>query len=110
MGMGLPRALRTLGVAVGWAFALAPALALLPAAVLDEGPGGAVRATVFPWALAALDPYVWDCARNSLLMAVLVTFAARVAGVGLARVATRWRFWGRWPLLALACAGLVVPP
>jgi ABC-type Fe3+ transport system permease subunit len=97
--------------AVGlWAVVLAPSAALVTAAVLDRGPGGAVRLTLFPAALAALDPYVWDCARNSLAFAAAVTFASRLVGVALARVAVRWRFWGRSPLVALACAGVVVPP
>jgi ABC-type Fe3+ transport system permease subunit len=110
MWMKMFRWLRRLGVAVLWAAALAPALALLPAAVLDRGPDGSIRPSLFPIAMSLLDPLVGDCTRNSLTMAALVTFAARVVGVGLARVATRWRFWGRGPLAALACAGLVVPP
>lgn len=108
--MGGIRILGRWGGAMLWAVALAPALALAPAAVFDRGPGGTVRASLFPAALVALDPFVWECARNSLAVAVAVTIAARVVGVGLARVAVRWRFWGRAPLVALACAGMVVPP
>lgn len=96
--------------AVLWAAALLPAPALVAAAWLDRGPDGAGRPTVFPAALSALDPYVWDAARNSLAMAAAVTAAARVVGVGLARVAARRRFWGRAPLAAAAAAGVVVPP
>jgi iron(III) transport system permease protein len=110
IAMRLWRGLCVSGVVVAWTVALSPVLALFPAALLDEGPSGTVRPTVFPAALAALDPYTWDCVRNTLVMAVLVTFAARVVGVGLARIVTRWRFWGRSPLAALSCGALVVPP
>jgi len=96
------------GLVGAWAWL--PVLALVPAALLDRGPGGAVRVGVFPAALAALDPWVWDCAWNSLMVAAGVTLAARVVGVGLARVVARWRFWGRPPLAGLAAAGLAVPP
>ena len=107
------RMLRGLGRwagAVLWAVAVAPALALVAAAWLDRGPDGSARLTLFPAALTALDPYVWDCARNSLIVACAVTAAARIVGVGLARTGVRWRFWGRAPLLGLAGAVVVVPP
>lgn len=107
------RWLRGMGRAFGaalWLVALLPILALGPAAVLDRGPGGSVRATPFPAALAAFDPYVWVCVRNSLVVAALVTLAARVIGVALARVSVRWRFWGRGPLTLLVCMGLAVHP
>jgi ABC-type Fe3+ transport system permease subunit len=89
---------------------LVPALALVPAAILDRGPDGAVRGTVFHVALAASDPFVWDCVRNSLAAAVVVALGSSVVGVGLARIATRWRFWGRRPLEALARAPVAVFP
>ena len=96
--------------AVLWLVALLPILALGPAAVLDRGPGGSVRATPFPAALAALDPFVWVCARNSLMVAIAVTAAAGVLGVSLARMTVGWRFWGRRPLACLACAGMAAHP
>ena len=108
--MGWYRGLGRWAGAVLGAVALSPALALGVSAVLDRGPGGEVRMSLFPAALAALDDHVWECARNSLAVAAAVTFAARLVGVALARVAVRWRFWGRSPLVALACAGVVVPP
>ncbi len=108
--MGWLRGLGRLTGAVVWVVAMAPALALLSAAVFDRGPGGEARASLFPAALVALDPFVWECARNSLAMAAAVTIAARVVGVGVARRAVRCRFRGRMPLAALACAGLAVPP
>jgi len=37
-----------------------PVASLALASVLDLGPDGVVRASVFNVALAALDPHVWD--------------------------------------------------
>jgi iron(III) transport system permease protein len=90
--------------------AFAPVPALVAAAWIDRGPDGFARLSVFPAALAALDPYLWDACRNSLVMSAVVTLAARFLGVGLARVAARWRFWGRTPLIALALAGVEIGP
>ena len=106
------RLLRGLGRWVGtglWFVVLAPARALLPSAVLDRGPGGAGRWTLFPAALVVFDPFVWDVARNSLVMATLVTAMSLVLGVGLARGLVRSRFWGRPVLLALGIAPVVIP-
>lgn len=108
--MNARRGLTRVAGFVAWTIALAPIVGLIAAAVLDRGPDGSSRFTVFPLALGMLDPYVWDCLRGSLAMAVLTTAASRVLGVGLARLAVRWRFWGRSVLLALASAGLVSPP
>ncbi len=99
-----------LGGVLAWALAALPVVSLALASVLDLGPDGVVRASVFNVALAALDPHVWDACRNSLLNAAAVTLAARVLGVGLARVATRRRFWGRPVLSALAASGLAASP
>jgi ABC-type Fe3+ transport system permease subunit len=93
-----------------WVLAITPLAALAAAPWLDRGPDRSARVTLFPAALSALDPLVWDCVRNSLAVAVLVTIVARVLGVGLARAAIRWRFWGRAPLVVFAGAGAVVPP
>ncbi len=100
---------RVLVVAVG-VIAMGPALALAMAALGDRGSTGSARLTLFPIALAVFDDHVWECLRNSLAMAIGVTLAARLIGVALARGVVRWRFWGRLPLAALACAGVVVPP
>jgi ABC-type Fe3+ transport system permease subunit len=108
--MGLFRRLGRWVGAVAYAIALAPMAALVLAALFDRGPGGSVRPALFPSVLAALDPFVWECARNSLVMAAAVTIAARVVGVGLARIAVGWRFVGRSTLSALVGAGMVVPP
>jgi len=101
MGMGWFRGLgRIAGLGLLAALAV-PALALLPAAVLDRGPGGDVRLSWLPIALAALDPFVWQCARNSAAVAALVTAGSVAVGVGLGTVFGR-RFWGRPVLSALA--------
>src|SRR4051794_7186334 len=81
-----------------WLVALIPASGLLVAAVLDRGPTGAVRISVFPMALALWDPFVWDCLWNSVAVASVVALGSLAIGVGLARVVARWRFWGRTPL------------
>lgn len=88
---------------------LALVVVLVPAAVLDRSPTGSIRATLFPAAVAAFDPFLWNCARNSLVNAAIVTIGSLILGVGLARVTTRWRFWGRGPLAAACFAPVVVP-
>jgi iron(III) transport system permease protein len=110
MGM---RVIRWLGRWAGtglWVAVLAPTLALLPAAVLDRGPDGTVRASLFPMALAGLDPFVWECVRNSVAAALIVALASLLLGTGLARITVRWWFWGRPVLAGLMLAPLVVPP
>lgn len=92
------------------ALTLTPILALLPAAVLDRGPGGSVRASFLYVALAVWDPFVWSCLWHSVTMAVIVSSGSWALGVALGRMIGRWRFWGRWPLTALALAPLAVPP
>src|SRR4051794_22034650 len=84
-----------------WVAVLAPALVLLPASVIDRGPGGNVRASMFPFALLVLDPFVWDCARNSVLLAIVVTCGSLVLGTAMARRVVSMRFWGRPVLSAL---------
>lgn len=108
--MGLiRRAARVAGLSL-WFILLFPILALVPAAFVDQGPGGAVRPTLFPFALATLDPFVRTASLNSLLGASVVAVGSLVLGVGLARVLTGWRFWGRGLLAPLALASVVVSP
>jgi iron(III) transport system permease protein len=109
MGMRLLRWLERWAGTALWVVVLAPALAVLPSAVLDRGPGGSVRWTLFPAALVVLDPFVREVVRNSLVMATLVTGVSLILGVGLARGLFRTRFWGRPVLSALGVAPLVVP-
>jgi iron(III) transport system permease protein len=87
-----------------------PVALLVPAALLDQGPSGGVRASLFPMALTLWDPFVWTCARNSLIVAAIVAGVSLVIGVALARVVGPWRFWGRPPLAALAWLPLAMPP
>ena len=96
--------------ALAWVVALAPIVALIPASFLDRGPGGSCRLSFFPMALTALDPHIWECFRNSILMAMAVALASRFLGVGIADIVTRRRFWGRPILAVLTCTGLVAPP
>ncbi len=108
--MGAVRAVaRWMGTLVGL-LVLAPAVALVPAAVLDRGPRGNVRSTLFPAALALLDPFVWTCTRNSLIIAGFVALGSLLLGVGTAGLAVRCRFWGRGALTAALLAPMVVPP
>jgi iron(III) transport system permease protein len=110
MGMRVVRGLARWAGTGLWVAVLAPALALLPAAVLDRGPEGTVRPSVFPLALAALDPFVWECVRNSGTAALVVALGSLVLGTVLARIIVRCRFWGRAVLAGLLLAPLVVPP
>src|SRR5262245_51992779 len=107
------RWIRRLAIAAGLALGvvlLLPALAPLPAAFVDMAPDGTVRPTVLPIALGAFDPFVRLCARTSLKAAALVAGGSLILGVGLARLTTTWRFWGRAPLSALVLALMVAPP
>jgi ABC-type Fe3+ transport system permease subunit len=87
-----------------------PIVLLVPAALFDRGPSGEVRSSLFPFALAVWDPFVWVSARNSLIVAAIVTSGSLVLGVALARVIGPWRWWGRRPLALLAWLPLALPP
>jgi ABC-type Fe3+ transport system permease subunit len=87
-----------------------PIVFLVPAAFLDRGPSGEVRSSLFPFALAVWDPFVWVGARNSLIVAAIVTSGSLMLGVSLARAVGPWRWWGRRPLALLAWLPLALPP
>ncbi len=87
-----------------------PVALLVPAAILDRGPSGGVRASLFPAALTLWDPFVWACARNSLIVAAIVAAVSLPMGVALARAVGPWRFWGRPPLAAMAWLPLAMSP
>ena len=89
---------------------LLPSLAAWPSAFLDRGPDGSPRASIFPIALTLFDPFVWACARNSLVVAATVAAGSLVVGVGLGLIVGRWRFWGRAPLWALAIVPMLAGP
>ncbi len=87
-----------------------PVALLIPASISDQGPSGGVRASLFPMALTLWDPFVWTCARNSLMVAAIVAGVSLPIGVALARAVAPWRFWGRPPLAALAWLPLAMSP
>ncbi len=108
----LKRAISRVTTSVLGLVLLAPVLALLPAAVLDIGPApeSRTRFSVFPLALAALDPLVWTSLWNSLAVAVIVAVGSLVIGVAIGGVAASFSFWGRPLLSALITAPAVVAP
>ena len=98
-------------VAIGCATSLAlPVLGLIPAAIVDIGPGGNVRQSLFPLAITVWDPFVWVCARNSAIVAAIVTAISLGLGTAIARTVGPRRFWGRAPLAALAWVPMAVGP
>jgi ABC-type Fe3+ transport system permease subunit len=86
--------------------------ALIATAVLDSPVLGESkpRASLFPAALAILDPMLGLGLRNSALAALIVTVGSVLIGLPLARGIARWRFWMRQPLAVLTFATLAVPP
>src|SRR5689334_19200558 len=68
--------------AVG-ALAVLPAVALVIAVLVDRGPDGEPRLSLFPIALLAFDPFAWTCARNSLIFASALTAVVLIVGVGI---------------------------
>ncbi len=107
--MGLRRGFGRLPGLIAAGMFLVPLLALVAALPLDRGPDGEARVTAFPLALTLLDPLVWECTRNSVLVAAAVALGAWFLGVGLSRQSRR-RFRGRTLLRALVAAPLAVPP
>ena len=63
----------------------APAVALVAAILVDEGPTGEPRASshFFPVVLWLYDDFAWTCARNSVIFALVVSLGSLVLGVGL---------------------------
>ncbi len=106
------RAIRRLLNTVLGLVVLAPVLALLPAAVLDSGPAPEYRTrfSLFPLALASLDPLLWTCLWNSVAVALVVAVVSLVIGVVLGGMIARSRFLGRPLLEALITAPAVIPP
>src|SRR5438874_422264 len=97
--------LRGLGRVAGFgllAVLLLPALAPWISAAIDRGPDGSPRVSPFPIALAAFDPFLRECVRDSSIVALLVAAGSLAAGVVLGELAATRRFWGRGPLVALA--------
>jgi iron(III) transport system permease protein len=55
-------------------------------------------------------PFLWECMRNSLVLAVLTTLATTLLCLPLARWFTRYRFRGRTLLTGLLLVPLIFPP
>lgn len=89
--------------------ATVPIAALIVGMLVDRGPLGSVRVSVFHVALTALDPAVWEAARNSLLLALATTLGAWIIGMGLAWLG-RHPFRGGRGFWALAMASLGIAP
>lgn len=87
-----------------------PIAALCAAAILDRGPEGGVRASIFSLAITALDPLVWACTRNSLITAGAVAAGSMVIGLYVGRLIGDWRFPARPILLAALTTSAVAPP
>jgi len=116
--------LRALGHSFLRLILIAPVVAVSMAILVDRGPSGNARLSLFPIALMALDPFVWTCFRNSLIFAGVSATSALILGVGLGWIVARRRFWGRAALhggiaalaavapafLALGLVGLLGPP
>jgi ABC-type Fe3+ transport system permease subunit len=104
---------RGLGRIAGLGSLLALSLLLLApgfSALLDRGPDGSARLSVFPIALAIFDPFVRECARNSAVVAGLVAGLSMVLGVGLGHAAGPRRTWGRPPMVLLSRTPMAAGP
>ena len=91
---------------------LAPAVALVAAILVDEGPTGEPRASshFFPVVLWLYDDFAWTCARNSVLFALVVATSSLVLGVGLRCALDRVWPRGRRLLGAMALAVVAIAP
>lgn len=69
------------------------------------------RTTGFPYfAVAPNNPFLWECLRNSLLLALATTAATTLVCLPLAYWFTRYRFAGRGALASLLLVPLIIPP
>lgn len=69
------------------------------------------RKSGFPYfRMAPNNPFLWECLRNSLLIALAATLATTLLCLPLARWFTRYRFAGRTVLTTLLLVPLIVPP
>ncbi len=66
-----------------------PLAALGVCALVDVGPGGEARASLFPAAVVLLDPFVWTSLRQSAITAGIASLAAIVGGTIVGRVVGR---------------------
>ena len=87
-----------------------PLVALVLGVFVKRGSAGEARLSLFSMAMLALDPFVWTCARNSLIFAGAVTAASLIVGVSLGCLVSRLRFWGRAVLRAATASLLAASP
>jgi iron(III) transport system permease protein len=67
--------------------------------------------SVFPFLeVIPTSPFLWECLRNSLLVAVITTVATTLVCLPLARWFTRYRFRGQGLLAGLLLVPLILPP
>ena len=96
-------------IAVG-VLTVLPALALVIAVLVDRGPDGESRVSLFPIALLAFDPFAWTCARNSLIFATALTGLSLIAGLWLGSAMAGPPYPGRRPLRGAVASMLAAPP
>lgn len=69
------------------------------------------RTSAFPFvSLTPHNPFLWECLRNSLLLAIATTLATTVVCLPLAYWFTRYRFAGRTALASMMLVPLIIPP
>lgn len=101
---------RAIGLPLMWLLAATPLAGLVAGALIDETPEGRWRAGLFPLALAISDPATWACVFNSAVAAAIAGAGSYLLGIPLARLTSRWRFWGRPLLMGGAWIGWLTPP
>ena len=86
-------------------------LLLVPAyALVDLGPTSTPRASAFPVALTAFDPFVATCLAASSALAAGVTAASLALGVPIGWALARWRLLGGRAILAALAVSAAIPP
>lgn len=87
-----------------------PSMALVAAVLVDRGPDGEARFSLFPIALLTFDPFAWTCARNSLIFATAVTVLAVTGGVAIGGAISGRPVRGRAVLRAAMSSMLAAQP
>jgi ABC-type Fe3+ transport system permease subunit len=104
--------IRLMTALAGWIAGLllaVPLLSLVLAAIVDMGPEGRVRLTLFPLVLGLYDPVLATSLVQSVGISAAVAVGSSLLGVVLGVVLARRPFWGR-PPLRYALGGLTVMP
>src|SRR5438270_833028 len=69
------------------------------------------RRAGFPYfTIAPNNPFLWECLRNSLLLALVTPATTTLVCLPLAYFLTRYRFAGRAALASLLLVPLIIPP